>query len=58
MSVKRHLLIESTLTFNEILQLNCQCLTSLNRTESDQPFKPFKKGKLSPDGRKLKKKIN
>ena len=58
MSVKRHLLIESTFIFNEMLQLNCQFPTSLNRTESDQPFNPFEKGKLSPDGRNLKKKIS
>ena len=51
MSVKRHLLIESTFNFNERFELNCQFLTSLNRTESDQPFILFEKGKLSPDGR-------
>ena len=36
-----------------MLLLNCQFLTSLNRTESDQPFILFEKGKLSPDGRKF-----
>ena len=58
MSVKRHLLIESMLSFNERLQLNFQFLTSSNRTESDQPFILFEKGKLSPDGRNFQNKLN
>ena len=51
-------MIESTFIFNEVLPLNCQFLTSLNRTESDQPFILFEKGKLSPDGRNFQNKLN
>ena len=58
MFVKHHLLIESTFFFNETLPLNYQFLTRLNRTESDQPFILFEKGKLSPDGRNFKNKLN
>ena len=32
-------------------------MTSLNRTESDQPFILFENGKLSPDGRNFRKKL-
>ena len=56
--MKGHLLIESTFIFNERLQLNCQFLTSLNRTESDQPFILFGKGKLSPDEQNFENKLN
>ena len=50
--------MESTIIFNEMLPLNCQFLTSLNRAESDQPFILFEKGKLSPDGRNFEIKVN
>ena len=33
-------------------------MTSLNRTESDQPFNPFEKSKLLPDGRNFQNKLN